>query len=120
MRSRILFRGFVVAVAIMVILGLSTAAVGSGLSERSFGDLATTARVKMMLLTESPLIAMNVKVETHNGIVHLHGAVDSKEQKSKAAQLAGQVDDVRQVNNFLTIKGSPDDSKILQDNRASY
>jgi osmotically-inducible protein OsmY len=47
-----------------------------------------------------------IDVDTTNGIVYLNGMVQSAEQKARAEQLAGRVDDVKKVVNNLQLDKS--------------
>ena len=89
-------------------------------AEKSAGehvdDTTMTARVKMALLEESANDAIDINVETSMGIVQLAGFVDSEKVKSKAGQIAKDVDGVRDVSNRLTVKsGSRSAGRTLDD-----
>ncbi len=49
----------------------------------------------------------DVTVSSHGGVVHLDGAVEYDEQKSRAAKVARSVDGVRQVVNNLAVRQYP-------------
>ena len=79
-------------------------------------DTTMTARVKMALLEESVSDAIDINVETSKGVVQLAGFVDSEKVKSKAGQIAKDVDGVRDVSNRLTVKsGSRSAGRTLDD-----
>ncbi len=89
-------------------------------AEKSAGehvdDTTMTARVKMALLEESASDAIDINVETSMGVVQLAGFVDSEKVKSKAGQIAKDVDGVRDVSNRLTVKsGSRSAGRTLDD-----
>ncbi len=89
-------------------------------AEKSAGehvdDSTMTARVKMALLEESASDAIDINVETSMGVVQLAGFVDSEKVKSKAGQIAKDVDGVRDVSNRLTVKsGSRSAGRTLDD-----
>ncbi len=89
-------------------------------AEKSAGehvdDSTMTARVKMALLEESASDAIDINVETSMGVVQLAGFVDSEKVKSKAGQIAKDVDGVRDVSNRLTVKsGSRSAGRVLDD-----
>jgi len=67
-------------------------------------DAAITAQVKADLLADKDVSGVAVSVETFKGEVVLTGAVDTRAQSSKAAQIAGKVHGVAQVKNLLKIK----------------
>ena len=93
-----------------VALGLVILATGCAGSryDRSTGesidDSATTSRVKSALGGDSLYKYPDVKVTTFKGTVQLSGFVDSKEQKSKAAELARKATGVKEVQNNITVK----------------
>ncbi len=103
--------------AVCVLALLMNAAVHA---EKSTGehvdDTTMTARVKMALLEESASDAIDINVETSMGVVQLAGFVDSEKVKSKAGQIAKDVDGVRDVSNRLTVKsGSRSAGRVLDD-----
>lgn len=78
-------------------------------SKQLMSDTLITAKVKGLLLknniTESNAAsALNVSVETNNGIVYLTGTVENKQQAESAASLAKSVDGVISVKSDLKVK----------------
>jgi hyperosmotically inducible protein len=73
-------------------------------AEAYAADAWITAKVKAMLLQDSASSALDVKVQTHGGIVQLSGRVDTAQQKARAATIASNVDGVRKVVNAINIK----------------
>jgi len=75
---------------------------------RSTGDVvddaSITTQVKTKLLADSVTKGVAVSVQTFEGTVTLIGAVDTAEQRAKAAEIAGSVKGVRKVDNRVTIK----------------
>jgi len=67
-------------------------------------DSMTTARVKMALLEQSVSDAVDINVETSNGVVQLAGWVDSREIKTQAGKIASQTERVAAVSNRLQIR----------------
>jgi osmotically-inducible protein OsmY len=67
-------------------------------------DARTTAAIKGKLLASRELSAMNISVNTTEGIVTLSGAVASTEQISRAMLLAMESDGVREVISTLQVK----------------
>jgi hyperosmotically inducible protein len=67
-------------------------------------DAAITTKVKSALAGDPRTKAHQVNVETHEGVVQLSGFVDNAEAKSTAEQLARAVDDVKSVDNELSVK----------------
>ncbi len=67
-------------------------------------DAAITAKVKSQLLADPDVSALNVNVTTFKGQVQLSGYVDSANQRSKAEQIAKNVEGVKAVSNDLIVK----------------
>jgi len=70
----------------------------------SIDDRATTGRVKSALGDDSQYKYPDVKVTTFKGTVQLSGFVDTRDQKTKAGDLAKQVTGVKEVANNITVK----------------
>ena len=93
-----------------VALGLVILATGCAGNryERSTGesidDGATSTRVKSALSDDAIYKYPDVKVTTFKGRVQLSGFVDTKDQKSKAADLAKNAAGVKEVENNITVK----------------
>jgi len=77
-------------------------------SDRTAGgmvdDGAITAKVKAALAGDSRTKAHQVNVETRDGVVQLSGFVDNSEAKATAEELARSVDNVKSVDNELSVK----------------
>jgi hyperosmotically inducible periplasmic protein len=69
-------------------------------------DVALAARVKTALIAEPGVKARDVKVESRDGVVALHGKAESAEQKELAAKVVGAVQGVKSVSNNLVVSGS--------------
>ena len=70
-------------------------------------DRLVSSRVKGAL-NDAPIYKYpNVDVSTFNGTVQLNGFVDSQAQKDQAAQIAAQVQGVKQLVNNITVQPSP-------------
>lgn len=67
-------------------------------------DGVVTAKVKAKLVDDPVTKAYQINVETFKGTVQLSGFVDSAEARSRAAQLAGQVGGVKDVENSLEVR----------------
>jgi hyperosmotically inducible periplasmic protein len=70
-------------------------------------DASITTKVKAKLLQDSVLEGVAVSVETFEGEVTLTGAVNTQEEKDRAASLALDTGGVRRVNNLIKIKSEP-------------
>lgn len=69
-----------------------------------FDDATTTARVKYALLTHDGTNALDIDVDTINGVVVLSGSVASGEERDLAGQVAANTDGVAEVENELGVK----------------
>jgi len=72
-------------------------------TKRIVSDTTLTTKVKAALIREKNLNAMDVNVETRNGVVQLSGFVDSAVQQERAAQVAQKVEGVKEVKNDLRL-----------------
>jgi osmotically-inducible protein OsmY len=84
-----------------------TSAQGTG-SEvgRVIDDSVITTKVKAALVADSVTKAHQINVETRQGEVLLSGFVDSREARSRAADLARKVEGVHSVKNSLEVRGA--------------
>lgn len=67
-------------------------------------DTATTARVKKALHSDAQYKFNDVKVTTFKGTVQLSGFADSRDAKSRAAEIAKTVEGVKDLQNNITVK----------------
>jgi hyperosmotically inducible periplasmic protein len=67
-------------------------------------DATITAKVKSQLLADPDVSALNVNVTTYKGQVQLSGYVNEAAQRTKAEQIAKNVEGVRNVSNDLIVK----------------
>jgi hyperosmotically inducible periplasmic protein len=72
--------------------------------EQVVDDGAITMKVKVALAGDPRTKAHQVNVETREGVVQLSGFVDNSEAKSTAEELAKAVDNVKSVDNELSVK----------------
>lgn len=77
--------------------------------ERSMGaqmsDAGITSKVKAKLAADPQVTAMNVDVDTIEGVVTLTGLVRTEDQKVEAEELARATDGVKDVRNLLEVQG---------------
>lgn len=66
-------------------------------------DADITTKVKMALMMRDGLDSLTISVKTQAGVVTLSGSVANAAQSKLAQQLALAVDEVRSVNNQLSI-----------------
>jgi hyperosmotically inducible protein len=93
----------------LVVLGLMASAgcaVTSGQSTvgQYVDDATITTRVKTRLANDPQVNAMRVSVETLNGTVQLSGFAVSEAEKSRAAEIARSVPDVKDVVNDIVVR----------------
>ena len=67
-------------------------------------DTGITASVKARLLADPDVSGLRIEVDTQDRIVTLTGAVDSAREKSRAIEIAGQVDNVTRVEDHFTVR----------------
>jgi hyperosmotically inducible protein len=71
--------------------------------EEVTADARTTAAIKGKLALDSELSALDISVDTTDGLVTLAGRVDSPEDMARALELALEQDGVREVVSTLQI-----------------
>ena len=69
-------------------------------------DSAITAKVKTKLAAQKGLSALDIHVETNNGVVTLSGDVDNKAQVELAEKVVAKTSGVKSVTNTLEAKSS--------------
>ena len=69
------------------------------------GDAVITARVKTALMADDQVKGLAIDVATRDAEVTLKGALDHKDQVTRAMDVARTVEGVRDVVNRLTVKG---------------
>jgi hyperosmotically inducible periplasmic protein len=69
-------------------------------------DKATSMRVKSALGDDAQYKYPLVEVKTFKGTAQLSGFVDTRDQKSRAGDIAKQVQGVHHVENNITVKDS--------------
>jgi len=68
-------------------------------------DSVITTKIKSKLAADDYVKSRNISVDTDaNGVVVLHGTVESEAEKTKAHEIAHSVDGVTKVINEITIK----------------
>lgn len=70
-------------------------------------DAVITSSVKYALLADPTIKSFDIQVETRKGIVQLSGFVDSQAQIDQALALTRSVAGVTEVENGVTLKGTP-------------
>ena len=83
--------------------GLATAGLAQ---ETASQDETITQSVKAMIAEKPALKAHQITVETHQGVVYLHGKVDTQVEQKDLESLAMQTTGVKKVVNNTTVKKS--------------
>jgi hyperosmotically inducible protein len=75
----------------------------SGKSDQPVKDTTITTKVKAKFVEDKTVSATDIHVKTVNGVVRLTGNAKSKDESTKAAQLAREVDGVKSVKNNIKV-----------------
>lgn len=78
-------------------------------------DTMITAKIKSKLASDDFLKSTEIGVETQNGVVQLHGFVDSQKAIDRAGQIANSVKGVKSVKNNLIVKSEQDQKEKDKD-----
>ncbi len=90
---------------VIVLLILAACQTPAGRSAgRVVDDATITTEVKAKLLHDSITKGIAVSVDTFQGAVTLTGAVETSQQRQRAAQIAESVRGVKKVNNLIELK----------------
>jgi osmotically-inducible protein OsmY len=89
---------FLVA-AVLALAGCASTGGGS-----FFDDASITTRVKKAIYDDPALKVGDISVKTDDKVVHLSGAVKSRAEQRKAAEVASRVEGVKRVKNDLLVK----------------
>src|SRR5690348_2963196 len=87
------------AVAALV-AGLVGAPVGA---RAAVSDAWVTSKAKIALMTSKGVSSNAINVDTVDGVVTLHGKVNSTDEKAKAEAEARKIDGVKEVRNLLQV-----------------
>ena len=87
-------------------LTLGGCAVTSGQSTTGqyVDDATITTQVKSRMADDPTVSAMRISVETLNGTVQLSGFAANESEKARAAQIARNVNNVRDVRNNIVVR----------------
>ena len=81
-----------------------TVAEGANQVQRAVTDAGLTAKIKSKMALDDTVKAINIDVDTTNGIVTLNGFVPNVQAHDRAVQLARETDGVTSVVDHLTIR----------------
>jgi hypothetical protein len=79
-------------------------ATGANQAERALENGALTAKIKSKMALDDTVRALDIDVDTANGVVTLSGTVHSQAERTRAVQLARETSGVTSVNDRLTIR----------------
>lgn len=71
----------------------------------SVDDAAITAQIKAEILGDPLLKVAAIEVTTTGGVVRLQGGVNSQKSVDRAGEIAGNIKNVKSVDNLLAVKG---------------
>jgi len=91
-----------IVLASVTLLGLAGCA-SSGGGNNYFDDAMVTARVKKAIYNEPSLKVTDISVSTEDAVVALNGAVKTRAERARAAEVARKVEGVKRVNNLLKV-----------------
>jgi hyperosmotically inducible protein len=74
-------------------------------AKEALGDGALTAKIKAKMALDDTVKALNLNVDTTNGVVTVSGKVRSAAERERALQLARETNGVRQVVDRITTEG---------------
>lgn len=99
---------FATSLLVLGLLGTAGCAVTDGQSTAGqyIDDATITTRVKARMAEDPQVSAMRINVETLNGTVQLSGFAASEAEKNKAASIARNVPDVKNVRNNIVVRSN--------------
>lgn len=85
--------------AMAVLLMLSCTSMGiAGSTGEYIDDSVITTKVKSSFVADSTVSALDISVDTSQGVVNLTGIVNNEQERQRAIQIAQETNGVRQVN----------------------
>ena len=79
-------------------------AVGANQAEQALENAAMTAKIKSKMALDDSVKALDINVDTANGMVTLTGTVHSEAERTRAVQLARETAGVKSVTDRLTVR----------------
>jgi osmotically-inducible protein OsmY len=86
----------VLAMAVLMLISSAWIAIGGSTGE-VVDDAIITTKVKASFVADPTVSALDVKVETSQGVVNLTGIVNSEQERQRAIRLAQDVEGVKRV-----------------------
>jgi len=105
--SALKLSALILSVGALAIVGGITGCAGDRYTQSTgerIDDKADSSRVRDRLSEDTQYKYDDVKVQTFKGVVQLSGFVNSRDQKSRAGDLAKKVQGVKGVENNITVK----------------
>lgn len=99
--------------AVGAVLLLATASVAAAPP-----DAWITMKTKVSLMTTDGVRTSRLNVDTVNGVVTLHGMVPTDDQKTRAGDVARQIDGVKDVKNLLQVVPKSDRAVVKRSDDA--
>jgi hyperosmotically inducible protein len=87
----------VVAVAVLLLIG-SAPLVLAGSTGDVIDDSLITTKVKSSFVADSAVSALDISVETNQGVVSLTGLVNNETERQRAVQIAQETSGVKKVD----------------------
>jgi hyperosmotically inducible protein len=94
---------FILGIVLISFLGCASTSKQEGTGEY-IDDTVITTKVKAAILNEPTLKVFQINVETFRSVVQLSGFVSSRDQISKAAEVARGVAGVTSVKNDIRLR----------------
>ncbi len=91
------------AVMLLSVLGCAATPTHEGTGQY-VDDSVITTKVKAAIFNEPSLKVAEINVETYKGIVQLSGFVSSRDDMSKAVEVAREIAGVKSVKNDMQLK----------------
>lgn len=79
-------------------------ATGANQAERALESGALTAKIKSKMALDDTVKALDIDVDTNDGVVTLSGTVHSAAERTRAVQLARETSGVTSVNDRLIVR----------------
>ena len=79
-------------------------AVGANQAEHAVENGALTSKIKAKMALDDSVKALDINVDTADGVVTLTGTVRSQAERTRAVQLARETAGVKSVNDRLTVR----------------
>ena len=99
--------GLVVSVGALALAAGVTGCAGDRYTQSTgerIDDRADSSRVRKALSADTQYKYDDVSIQTFKGVVQLSGFVNSKEEKSRAGDLAKKVEGIKEVANNIAVK----------------